>query len=64
MNVYHSHQYHIFGRPLNALMEVNQALLAAIESLGNKDKKEKVSSRYKVEGPQSELTLFCKCCVQ
>lgn len=51
----YSYQQHVFYRPLNALIEVNQALLAAIESLGNKDKKEKVSSRYKVEGPQSEL---------
>ncbi|KAG7153729.1 nucleolar complex protein 2 homolog [Homarus americanus] len=39
--------------PLNAFVEVEQAFLAAIESLGTRGKEEtEITSKYKVEGPQ------------
>ncbi|KAG0716011.1 Nucleolar complex protein 2 [Chionoecetes opilio] len=40
-------------KPLNTFLDVSQAFLAAIESLGSRDKEEgEPTSKYKVEGPQ------------
>ncbi|XP_045619881.2 nucleolar complex protein 2 homolog isoform X1 [Procambarus clarkii] len=38
--------------PLNTFLEVEQAFLAAIESLGSREKDAETTSKYKVEGPQ------------
>lgn len=40
------------NRPVNTFLDVQQAFLAAIESLGNKEKEAETTSKYKVEGPQ------------
>uniref|UniRef100_A0A0P4WBG0 Uncharacterized protein n=1 Tax=Scylla olivacea TaxID=85551 RepID=A0A0P4WBG0_SCYOL len=48
--------------PLNTFLDVSQAFLAAIESLGSKDKEEgEATSKYKVEGPQIFNSIIRLC---
>ncbi|MPC17800.1 Nucleolar complex protein 2 [Portunus trituberculatus] len=49
-------------KPLNAFLDVSQAFLAAIESLGSKDNEEgEATSKYKVEGPQIFNSIIRLC---